>query len=244
VGDVDRRGWDGIRISPDGRTVAFSRILNGHRDVWLIDTARGVLRRFTSDTADDGNAVWAPDSNRIVFQSRRRGPNNLWLKRIDGESEEQLRESTENEIPTDWSPDGRFILFTRQTGARDLLALPLEVEGKPSAIANTSFDENNGRFAADGRPVAYQSNEAGRYEIYVVPFPGPGVSTQVSTNGGTTPQWREDGREIFYLGPDNRLMAVPVMLQPNGRVEAGRRRPCSRFRKEGPTTSAVTGNAS
>ena len=86
----------------------------GNRDLWLIETARGVLRRFTSDPAIDGDPVWAPDSNRIAFLSRRSGPKNLWLKRIDGGTEERLRESAENEAPTDWSPDGRFILFTER----------------------------------------------------------------------------------------------------------------------------------
>ena len=89
------------------------------------------------------------------------------------------------------------------------------------AVATSTFTEDLGRFSPDGRRVAYQSNETGRNEIYVVPFPGPDAPTQVSTSGGTSSQWRGDGREIFYLGPDNRLMAVPVMPQPNGKLEAG-----------------------
>jgi Tol biopolymer transport system component len=222
LGDVNSSA--GVHsISPDGRTVAVGRNINGNSDVWLIETARGVLRRFTSDPAVDNRPVWAPDSNRIAFDSRRSGPQNLWLKRIDGGTEERLRESAENEVPIDWSPDGRFILFTIQglVGGIDLWALPLEGDRKPVAVATSSFVESNGRFSPDSHRVAYQSNETGRNEIYVVPFPGPGVPTQVSISGGVNPQWREDGREIFYLAPDNRLMAVPVMVQGNGRLEAG-----------------------
>jgi serine/threonine protein kinase/Tol biopolymer transport system component len=213
-----------LRLSPDGRTVAVTRNINGNIDVWWMETARNVLRRFTSDPASDGAPVWAPDGSRIVFYSRRSGPQNLWLKRMDGGAEERLRESAENEVPTDWSADGRFILFGRLAGGTgiDLWALPLEGDRKPVAVANTAFDESSGRFSPDGRWVAYQSNETGRNEVYVVPFPASGVPTQLSTAGGMYPQWRDDGREIFYRGPGNRLTAVPVTLQPNGRLEAGK----------------------
>jgi serine/threonine protein kinase len=222
LGDEDPNdpSRDHPRISPDGRTVALAREFNGNYDVWLIEAARGVLRRFTSDPSIDYAPVWAPDSTRLAFLSRRSGPNNLWLKRIDGGAEERLRESAENEWPTDWSPDGRFILFTR--GMRDVWALPLEGDRQPVAVATTSFVEDQGHFSPDGRSVAYQSTETGRNEIYVAPFLRPGVPTQVSTNGGVNPQWRADGQEIFYLGLDNRLMAVPVTPQPNGTLEAGR----------------------
>ena len=222
LGDVNPSASN-PRISPDGRTVAVGRTINRNVDVWLIETARGVLRRFTSDPLIDYAPVWAPDGNRVAFISRRSGPQNLWFKRIDGGTEERLRESAENEAPTDWSPDGRFILFTTQgvVGGGDLWALPLEGDRKPVAVATTSFVEGQGRFSPDSRRVAYQSNETGRNEIYVVPFPGPGVPTQVSISGGVKPQWREDGREILYLAPDNRLMAVPVTVQANGKLEAG-----------------------
>jgi Tol biopolymer transport system component len=225
-GDVQMSLWGGyLRVAPDGHAVAMMRDINGNIDVWLIETARGVLRRFTSDPASDGNPAWAPDSNRIVFYSRRSGPQNLWFKRVDGGTEGRLRESAENEVPMDWSPDGRFILVRIHGlaggGGFDLWALPLEGDRTLVAVAKTGFTEDWGRFSPDGSSVAYQSNETGRFEVYVVPFPGPGLPTQVSTNGGMNPQWREDGREIFYRGPGDRLTAVRVMPQPNGKLEVG-----------------------
>jgi eukaryotic-like serine/threonine-protein kinase len=220
LGDADT--WPATafpRISPDGHNVALGRIIKGNPDVWLIEMARGVLQRFTSDSAGDRFPVWAPDSNRVAFASRRLGPENLWVKGIDDGTEKRLRESAENERPMDWSPNGRFILFG---GGIDLWALPLEGEGKPVAVANTSSVENNGRFSPDGQRVAYQSDETGRDEIFVVPFPVSGVPKQVSTNGGVAPNWGKDGREILYLAPDRRLMTVSVMPLPNGKLEAGK----------------------
>jgi hypothetical protein len=113
--------------------------------------------------------------------------------------------------PQDWSSDGRYLLYTADTiGNSDLRALPLFGERTPFDVARTSFSESHGRFSPDGRWVAYQSNETGRAEIHVRPFPGPGPSSQVSVGGGTVPRWPRDGGELFYLAPDNRLMAVAV----------------------------------
>jgi serine/threonine protein kinase len=230
LGEVEVSVADSLRISPDGRTVALTRSLQGNIDVWLMDTARGVLRRFTSDPASDGSPVWAPDSKRIVFFSRRRGPQNLWLKRVDGGTEEWLRESSDNESPTDWSPDGRHILFATQGSvggpAAGFWILPLDGDRKPIRLDSSGSQtvgviERGARFSPDGRSVAYLSSETGRTEVYVAPFPPSGVPTRVSTTGGVSPQWRADGREIFYLGPGARLTAVPVTPQPQGTLEAG-----------------------
>ena len=106
LGEPDAAGPAALRISPDGRTVALERSVNRNVDVWLIETARGVLRRLTSDPLVDGEQAWSPDGQRIAFHSRRSGPQNLWVRSIDGGPEEHLLESTENERPTDWSPDG------------------------------------------------------------------------------------------------------------------------------------------
>jgi eukaryotic-like serine/threonine-protein kinase len=206
-------GGNGPHISPDGRTVALSRTINGNPDVWLIDTARGIVRRFTSDPASDNGPVWSPDGAKIVFYSRRSGPQNLWLKPLDGGSEERLLESSENNNPTDWSPDGRFILYDRES---DVWALPVQGDRKPFAVVHSNFDETNGRLSPDSHWVVYESNESGRTEVYVQRFPGPGGVSQISTNGGTNPQWRMDGREILYRAADDRLMAVPITPQADG----------------------------
>jgi Tol biopolymer transport system component len=132
LGDVETSERGTPRISPDGRTIAVRRTVNGNADVWLVEVARGVLRRLTSAPETDQDPVWAPDSNRIAFDSRRGGPNNLWLNRVDGGIEKRLRESADNEASTDWSRDGRFILFS--VGSRSLWALPLEGDRKPVAV--------------------------------------------------------------------------------------------------------------
>jgi Tol biopolymer transport system component len=115
--------------------------------------------------------------------------------------------SSVHKFPEDWSSDGRFVLF--QTGG-DQWVLPLEGDRTPRPVARTRFDELNGRFSPDGRFIAYESNESGRFEIYVQPFPGVGPRSKISVDGGTSPQWREDGGELYYLSADNHLIAVPL----------------------------------
>jgi hypothetical protein len=136
-----------------------------------------------------------------------------------------LMESAENKSLDDWSRDNRFILYAvqgHQHAARNLWALPLAGDRKPFAVTTSLYDEINGRLSSDGHWVVYQSNEAGEYDVYLRPFPGPGRAWRISTNGGTWPAWRRDGREIFYLGPDNSVMAVPITLAFNGAtVERG-----------------------
>ena len=220
-------GLSGIpRLSSDGRTVAVNRVVDGNADVWLIEAARGVLRRLTFDAASDAGPIWSPDGSRIAFHADRKGGGlyDLYEKSLSGGAEQVLLESPENKNISDWSPDGRFILYSSQNPktARDIWALPLEGDRTPLVVVQTGFEETGARFSPDGRWIAYQSNETGQVEVFVQPFPGPGRSWQISTNGGAPPQFRADGRELYYLAPDNRLMAVPVMLDAKGvTVDAG-----------------------
>lgn len=169
------------------------------------------------------NPVWSPDGSRIVFDSTRKGVVDLYERAVSGAGTEAvLWESSESKNASDWSSDGRWFSFAIQSPktARDLWVLPLDGEKKPIAIAQTASEEGDGRFSPDGRWIAYQSNESGRFEIYIQSFPGPGGRSQISTGGGTSPQWRRDGKELFYLGLDNGLMTVSVAL--NGpKVEPG-----------------------
>ncbi len=204
----------GVRLSSDGRTAAVHRMVSGNTDIWLIDTARGVPRRLTFDPAVEGEPIFSPDSNRVLFVSDRKL--NLWdmyLRSADGTGEETLLlESGENKNPRDWSSDGRYVLFASQnpkTGL-DIWALPLFGDRKPFAVAQTPFAEQDGVFSPDGRLVAFESNETGRLEIYVQPFPGPGAKVQISAAGGRAPRWPRKGSELFYVAPDNRLMSVTV----------------------------------
>jgi len=202
------------QMSSDGRTVAVRRTVSGNTDVWLIDTTRGVPRRLTFDPAIEGEPIFSPDGKRVVYVSDRKV--NIWdmyERAADGSGGETLLfESGENKHPLDWSSDGRYILYQSDSPKTDadLWALPLVGDRKQVAVAQTPFDEVDGRFSPDGRWVAYVSNEGGRSEIYVQPFPDPGSKSQVSVGGGTTPRWRRDGRELFYIAPDSRLMAVSI----------------------------------
>jgi Tol biopolymer transport system component len=214
-----------IRLSPDGRLVAVPRFTGGSVDLFLIDIARNALRRFTFDDAvADYGPVWSPDGNRVAFQSYRKGLNDLFEKPVlDSGAEQTLLVSPENKNVYDWSPDGRFILYASQNVKtdRDVWALPLEGDRTPFVVANSPFEDAQARLSPDGRWVAYQSNESGRTEIYLRPFPGPGASVQVSTTGGSNPEWRGNGQELFYIGPNNALTAVPVSVAAGRTIATG-----------------------
>jgi serine/threonine protein kinase/Tol biopolymer transport system component len=198
-------------ISPDERHVAVYRTVGGNTDIWLLDTARGVLSRFTFDAANDVNAIWSPDGGRMVFQSNRKGVSDLYQKALaGGGKEEPLLASSQDKAPMDWSSDGRFLLFrnTDPNMGYDLWALPFGGERTPFPVVQTNFEERDGQFAPDGRWVAYQSNESGRVEVYVQPFPHQGGKWQISSAGGAQVRWRRDGKELFYIALDGRLMAV------------------------------------
>ncbi len=226
LGDQARSGE--LELAPDGRRAAVSVFdpARRTRDIWLFDIARGLRTRFTFDPADEYDSVWSPDGNRVVFNSRRKGHLDLYQKASSGAgAEEELLVDGLDKYPLDWSPDGGFILFsvTAPKTGFDLWVLPLFGERKPLPFLQTPFNEVPGRFSPDGRWIAYVSNESGRSEVYVAPFQGaggspsaaaapgtPGGKWQVSTTGGSEPRWRRDGKEIFYLAPDNKLMSAAV----------------------------------
>jgi eukaryotic-like serine/threonine-protein kinase len=209
-------------LSPDGRRLAMSRFtgatVGGTTDIWLLDLRRGVPSRFTSDPAFDLQPVWSPDGSRIAFNSNRRGQFDVYVKPAAGSGSDELLVGTEdtNDAPSDWSADGRFLLYARtplKPGSHShIWAVPLEGDRKPFPVVETTFDEGNGQFSPDSRWIAYQSNESGRDEIYVQPFPGAGHKTLISSGGGVQVRWRQNGQELFFLAPDNRLMAVPIRL--------------------------------
>jgi Tol biopolymer transport system component len=220
VGDPDGTLF-APRVSPDGRRIAVSRVVQGNEDLWLMDGAR--TSRFTFDAGADYFPVWSPDGTRIVYVSRRTGHGEIYQKSTSGAGvEEPLLTSDQFKAPDSWSADGRFLLYDNldaKTGW-DILVLPMVGEHSPSAVLRTPVFEAWSVVSPDGRWVAYQSNESGRMDIYVRPFvppsaTGAGASVgqwQVSTAGGITPAWRRDGKELYYLNPAGALMAVPITV--------------------------------
>jgi Tol biopolymer transport system component len=204
-------------LSRDGRYVVVQRTLQANIDLWLLDLQRNVFNRVTDNPRVESMPVWSPDGDRVVFSSAVDDGSSLMVMRIDGTTvnETLSLQATDVKIACDWSADGRFILYRQldqATGTSDLWALPMSREGTPFQVVHTPSDERDGQFSPDGKWVAYQSDEAGRPEIYLQPFPGRGPKVRVSIDGGTQVRWRSNGKEIFYIAPDQRLMAVGIDL--------------------------------
>jgi eukaryotic-like serine/threonine-protein kinase len=216
-----------VELSPDGKRVAVSLGDATNRDLWLYDVERGIRTRFTFDAGQEDLPVWSPDGSRIVFRSRRKEHFDLYSKAANGAgAEELLLESSVDKVPNAWSEDNRFLVFDASSANNrsDLWALPLSGDRKPIPLLQTPFNEIKGQVSFDNRWIVYESNESGQPEIYVAPFPTFDGKWQISTTGGNQPRWRRDGKEIFYLGTDRRLMAASV--NPQGKAfEVGPVRP-------------------
>jgi eukaryotic-like serine/threonine-protein kinase len=207
----DSRAYGDLELSPDQKRASVNTLSQAGADIWLYDVARGLQMRFTFGPGVAYNSIWSPDGSRVVFNANHKGHMDLYQKASSGAgTEEVLLEDNVNKYPASWSPDGRFILYvsTGTPTGNDLLVLPLSGDRKPVPFLQTQFNEGAGHFSPDGRWVAYQSDESGKYEVYVAPFPGPAGKWQISTAGGQAPRWRRDGTEIFYVAPDNRMMVA------------------------------------
>jgi serine/threonine protein kinase len=218
-GEVESPTLANPELSPDGRRVAFNQMTAGNNDIWVLDIERHVQSRLTVYEGLDHSPLWSPDGSRLVFWSNRNGVRGLYEDLASGGgNEKRLYETLDPFLPTDWSNDGRYLLcreLNPKTGY-DLWVLSLSDEGTTRIpFASTSFQEREGKFSPDGRWVALQSDKSGRYEVYVQRFEGTGTQFQVSTSGGAQPRFRGDGKELFYISLDGKLMAVPISL-PDG----------------------------
>jgi Tol biopolymer transport system component len=217
-------------ISPDGRRIAFSRAVGGNWDIWLMDM-HGTMSRFTSDPALDMSPIWSADGRQIFFQSPRvQGPSpNLYVRSVaDGTPEELLLQSVLPKSPSAVSADGRVLLYTVNNTATSSEIWSLQLTGDHTArvfVKSSSFHASGGQFSPDGKWVAYQSDESGRNEIYLQPFPGPGERIQLSPGGGTQVRWGQRSAEAFYIAADQRLNAVPVGIAANGALSIGSPKP-------------------
>jgi eukaryotic-like serine/threonine-protein kinase len=188
-------------------------------DIWLRDLARGVNSRFTFDPTNAYAAVWTPHGDSIIYTSERDGAAGIYEKSTVGQGEEKLLAKLDGLFfPTSILPDGSAVACqVRTPGSKtgfDIMILPRTPGAKPVPFRATPFNDGSGQFSPDGKFIAYASNESGRSEVYVQPYPGPGRTWQISTTGGTDPQWRADGRELYYRAADQKLMAVEVALAP------------------------------
>jgi eukaryotic-like serine/threonine-protein kinase len=212
-------------LSPDGTRLAASkvdpRMGQGETGIWLLDLLRGVSTRLTFDLSPDSAPVWSPDGSRVAFAAYRAGGYGIYQKATNGAGKEQelVRATGDPKFPDDWSRDGRFLLYTQRDPRThgDLWVLPVAGNGTASGtaapFANTQFSEGQGRFSPNAHWIAYASDETGRSEIYIQPFPAPpngGSKTAISRDGGSQPRWRRDGKELFYVSSDGKLMAVDV----------------------------------
>jgi serine/threonine-protein kinase len=208
-------GYISPRISPDGRRVAVG-ITEQERQVWLYDLTRETLTRFTFQGDNNLTPFWTPDGRRIVFISNKEGPRNLFWQLADGSGGlERLTTSEFVQIPGSWSPDGQTLAFSEVNGATgyDIWTLRIS-DRKAQPFLHTQFNEAAPQFSPDGHWIAYVSDESGRKEIYVQPYPGPGGKWLISTEGGVEPLWNRNGRELFYrIG--KKVMAVEIATKPS-----------------------------
>ena len=214
-----------IALSPEGKRVVIERLADrNNSDLWITDMEHsGTETRLTFDPSPNSDPVWSPDGSKVAFARAQGGIFNLYQRTSNGSGQDELLfESKQSKFPKDWSRDGRFLIFENQGGKtdRNLWALPMAGASKPSdrkpiPLLQTQYSETQGQLSPDNRWLAYASNESGTFQVYVQPF-GPGWDKpltgkwQISTSGGTQPRWRGDGKELFYIAADRKLMAVDI----------------------------------
>jgi eukaryotic-like serine/threonine-protein kinase len=220
LGQPEYSSWP--QLSPDGKRLAI-RLLTapaGDFDIWIYDLTRAVHTRMSFSALTAYAPAWSPDGTQLAYaHSTPDAPgDHMYLLNPNGTGKERtleqpIIESMAN-YPSSWSPDGRFLLFDRQnkTGKVSIWVLPFSGDRKPYPFVETQFNAQAGKFSPDGHWVAYVSNDSGQDEIYIAPFPGPGSRVQVSSAGGSQPRWRRDGRELFFLSPDIKMMSADLTL--------------------------------
>jgi Tol biopolymer transport system component len=215
--------YAGVDVSPDGKQVAVHVHDGSGGDSWFFDSAQGRMQRLTFNAdADNASPLWSPDGTRIAFVSKRSGKWGLYTKPVNGSGTEDLIiESELPKAPMSWSPDGKLLVYWVEDPKTrgDVWAVPISGEKKPIPILNSLNDENTPQLSPDGKWIAYSSNETGRLEIYIKPFPeGPG-KWQISTDGGYWPRWSGDGKELFFILAPNIMAAAIHVAGPS--IQAG-----------------------
>jgi Tol biopolymer transport system component len=214
----------GFALAPDERSISMTRLTAGAMvdEISVTDTARGSNSRLALVTGEIPSTAWSPNGKNVVWNDTNQSKSRLITKLASGAGEaEVLLDSAISLYPTDWSPDGRFILYTMTdpVTTRDIWVLPLFGDRKPFAYLQTPYNERDGKFSPDGKFVAYTSEENGGDDIYVQSFPASTEKWTISTHGGSSPHWSRDGRELFYMQNDGKVMAVAIKTAPS--FEAG-----------------------
>ena len=203
------------RISPNGEQVAVSSEESTER-VWTYNFARATLTPLTAAGVSSQAPAWMPDGARVVYRGTREGSRNLFWRAANGSDQEERLTTSENlQTPVSVSPDGKRVAYAAVDPVLgyDIWVMPLDGARTPEVFLKTSAIETNPHFSPDGHWLAYVSDESGRNEVYVQPYPGPGGKWTISTNGGNEPVWSRDARELFYRNGDA-VMSVPITFQP------------------------------
>jgi len=215
VGFVTKTGvYGNIRLSPNGKTVSADSTdpASQNTDIWTYDLDSKSAKHLTFDPPIESLATWSPDGSRVIFSSNRSQVFDLFMKNSDGSGEEKLiPQDGPDRFPTDWSRDGRYIVYERGSSLW-YLTLP---DMHAAEFMKASATVKEGQFSPDGKWLAYASNESGRWEVYVTSFPEAHGKWQISNAGGDQPRWRTNGKELFYLSNDGKMMAVSVQTGAN-----------------------------
>jgi dipeptidyl aminopeptidase/acylaminoacyl peptidase len=211
IGEPGR--FRGLALSPDEKRVAVTRpsAERGRSDVSTIELATGVPTRVTFDPASDDDPAWSPDGLALIFWSDRNGKYGIYRRTLGSAADIVVHESSTPTYLGDWSRDGKFLLYHNVQG---ILALPMVGPREPLRLIESSYAKDEPHFSPDGQWLAYNSNESGALEVYVASFPRADKQRQVSLGGGGVPWWRADGRELFYMSRDGKLMSVLVKRGP------------------------------
>ncbi len=215
IGDLGVHGEvASFDVAPDGKSavIEITDQKTGNGELWLLDLQRNVSTRLTlDDTSWNWGPIWSADGKAVYFSSTRSDFSDLYRRDIGASDDRLLLRGADRLAPLDVSRDGRYLLYEAldSTTAQDIWVLPL-AGGKPFPYLKTKYAETSARFSPDGRWVTYVSNESGAFEVYVQSFPTAGQKFRISTEGGMDPRWRADGRELYFIAPDNRLMASEV----------------------------------
>ena len=243
IGEPQSNDIGSPELSPDEQSVAvFLHPAPGaDNDVWVIELARNLGRPMTTGPPADAHPIWDPDGQHVVFNTGRTGSRGPARFPLAGGKPEPLFAGPQEGLPLAWTRDRRFMLLRRDGGKTgvDLFALPTSGDGQEIVVTQSSGDETEGQFSPDGRWAAFVANESGRPEVFVQSFPERQGRTQVLTAGGTQVRWSADGKEIFYIAPDGRLMAASVTL---GSSSPGVALPVALFQTHLATGINVVGN--